>query len=481
MKIKDVEKMTHIDRATLYYYEKEGLLSPERTENGYRIYNKEDLIMIEKIKLLRSLHVSIEDLRTLKREETSLSTIMKKQLELLSSEEMKSLHAKELCQRIMDNEDSFHNLMAENYLIPPSERIMNSMEYWESSPDELPQVYDPLRRFFARLFDYVFYNVIWYLILYLTLRIDLQNRSFLLLILDQVLTLNLMLFGEPLLLTQFKTTPGKKILGLQIEKSDGTSLKYHEGFTRTFLVLLEGMGFLVPFITLFTHIISYNRCIQGENQPWDKNIAYRIKDRKSSRGVLFAALLTGLVSITILIQYFYFMPPNRGELTMEEFTENFNHYQKIYDLHLNGKKLKPNATWESSYDFRDLYLPEHVTKPPILTFSMRNGFVEAVSFDIDVKDTDFYVYHYGEYMSLISLALMTPEVKLTATRKQADKLVDYFSWNSTSPFNVSILGVDINNHVLYEGFEDTHNHTMPLRDVKTNFYRHKFLATKSQS
>ena len=63
MKIKDVEKRTHMDRATLYYYEKEGLLSPERTENGYRIYSAEDLLMIEKIKLLRSLQISIEDLK----------------------------------------------------------------------------------------------------------------------------------------------------------------------------------------------------------------------------------------------------------------------------------------------------------------------------------------------------------------------------------------------------------------------------------
>ena len=477
MKIKDVEKRTQMDRATLYYYEKEGLLSPERTENGYRIYSAEDLLMIEKIKLLRSLQISIEDLKAMKRDDTSLSSVLETQLELLSSEEKKSQDAKEICQKMLAQGETFVTLYPERYL--KSEEDKAFLNRYEDFPEELPQVYDPIRRFFARFFDYTLYATLWYLTLYLTLRIDLQNRSFLYLILDQMVTMVLMLFVEPVLLTLYKTTPGKRILGLWIERPDGTPLQYHEGFSRTFLVLLEGMGFLVPLITLFTHVISYNRCIQGENQPWDKNIAYRIKDRKILRGVLLAVLYTILLSTTALIQYVYFMPPNRGNLTVEEFTENFNHYQRIYDLQLNGKRLKSSAAWESPYDFRDLYLPHHVTTPPNLIFTMKDGFVEAVSFDIDVRDTDFYVYHYGEYMSLISLALMTPELNLAATREKADKLVDYFSWNSSSSFTMSVLGVDINNDVLFEGFEETHNHTMPLRDVETNFYRQKFLAAKS--
>ncbi len=476
MKIKDVEKLTRTDRATLYYYEKEGLLAPERTENGYRVYRDSDMIMIEKIKLLRHLQVSIEDLKALKKEETSLSSVLKTQLELLSSEEKKSQDAKELCQKMLAQAETFETLNADHYV--QAKEGSTPPESYDDFPEELPQVYDPIRRFFARFFDYTLYATLWYLTLYLTLRIDLQNRPFLYLLLDQMVTMALMLFVEPVLLTLYKTTPGKKILGMRIEHSDGTPLQYHEGFSRTFLVLLEGMGFLVPFVSLFTLIISYNRCIQGEIQPWDKNIAYRIKDRNALRGVLFAVLCTILLSITVLLQYLYFMPPNRGNLTVEEFTENFSHYQKIYNLPLNGKRLKSSAAWESPYDFRDLYLPHHVTTPPNLTFTMKNGYVEAVSFDIDVRDTDFYVYHYGEYMSLISLALMTPEWNLATTREKADKLVDYFSWNSSSSYTMNVLGVDIDNDVLFEGFEETHNHTMPLRDVESNFYRQKFIASK---
>ena len=117
MKIKDVEKRTQMDRATLYYYEKEGLLSPERTENGYRIYSAEDLLMIEKIKLLRSLQISIEELKALKREETSLSSVLKTQLNLLSSEEKKSQDAKEICQKMLAQGETFVTLYPEQYEI----------------------------------------------------------------------------------------------------------------------------------------------------------------------------------------------------------------------------------------------------------------------------------------------------------------------------------------------------------------------------
>lgn len=481
MKIKDVERLTQTDRATLYYYEKEGLLSPERTDNGYRIYSEEDLLKIRRIKLLRSLQVSIEDLNALKEGTLSLSAVMEKQLEQLELEEKKSSEAKELCMEIYHRNDTYDSLNPANYLTEKADTFHDSRASWENTMDEVPQVYDPVRRFLGRLLDLSLYTVLWYLILYLALRIDLQNRSMLLLIMDQFMIQGLMLFLEPLFLTQYKTTPGKWILGLSIEKSNGTFLGYHEGFSRTFHVLLEGMGFLVPLVSIFTHVISYNRCTQGEPQPWDKDFAYRIKDRRKYRIVLSALCMIIFIGTLSFIQRSYFMPPHKGNLTVEEFAENFNHYQKIYGMKLNGRKLKPSAAWESPYDYRENYLPSHAVLPPNLTFTMKDGYITAVSFVIDVQNTDFYVYHYNEFMSLIALSLMTPEKNLFKTREIADRMVDYFFWDSSSSFTMSLLGVDIINDVDFEGFEATHNHTMPLHDADTNYYRHTFTVIKKTS
>lgn len=42
MQIRDIEVKTGLDRATIRFYEKEGLIRPQRKENGYRVHSEED-------------------------------------------------------------------------------------------------------------------------------------------------------------------------------------------------------------------------------------------------------------------------------------------------------------------------------------------------------------------------------------------------------------------------------------------------------
>ena len=43
MTIKEVEQYLEVPRATVRFYEKEGLIRPERGGNGYRDYSEEDV------------------------------------------------------------------------------------------------------------------------------------------------------------------------------------------------------------------------------------------------------------------------------------------------------------------------------------------------------------------------------------------------------------------------------------------------------
>ena len=63
MKIKELEQASGIPRASIRFYEKEGLLEPERMENGYREYSDRDLEALRKIVLLRALQVPLKDIR----------------------------------------------------------------------------------------------------------------------------------------------------------------------------------------------------------------------------------------------------------------------------------------------------------------------------------------------------------------------------------------------------------------------------------
>ena len=63
MKIKEVELLLDIPKATIRFYEKEGLLTPQRHDNSYRDYSKEDIERLKKIIILRKIGMSIEDIR----------------------------------------------------------------------------------------------------------------------------------------------------------------------------------------------------------------------------------------------------------------------------------------------------------------------------------------------------------------------------------------------------------------------------------
>ena len=61
MTIKEIEELSGMPRANIRFYEAEGLLRPDRDANGYRNYSEEDLRILQKIRLLRALHVSLPE------------------------------------------------------------------------------------------------------------------------------------------------------------------------------------------------------------------------------------------------------------------------------------------------------------------------------------------------------------------------------------------------------------------------------------
>ena len=58
MKAKEAEQLTGLSKQTLIWYEKEGLIHPERNENRYREYSDQDVKTLQLIKLLRNMDIS---------------------------------------------------------------------------------------------------------------------------------------------------------------------------------------------------------------------------------------------------------------------------------------------------------------------------------------------------------------------------------------------------------------------------------------
>ena len=98
MTIKDVEERTGLSRSNIRFYEKEKLIEPSRNEsNGYRDYSENDVENIKKIAYLRTLGISIEDIRNIISEKVTLQEMLEKQKEVLKNQITDLNKAKPMC------------------------------------------------------------------------------------------------------------------------------------------------------------------------------------------------------------------------------------------------------------------------------------------------------------------------------------------------------------------------------------------------
>lgn len=86
MKIHEVERICHMSKDALIYYEKEGLLLPERDANGYRCYNLKDIDTLRLIAWLRSMKISIKDIQKVIKGELSIRNCLESRQNVLQKE-----------------------------------------------------------------------------------------------------------------------------------------------------------------------------------------------------------------------------------------------------------------------------------------------------------------------------------------------------------------------------------------------------------
>lgn len=117
MTIKEAEEQTGLTRSNIRFYEKEKLIQPSRNDrNGYRDYSEKDIENIKKIAYLRTLEISIEDIRNIISDKVSLTEIIEKQAATLQTQ-IEGLHkAQIICERMLESGNiSFDELQVEKY------------------------------------------------------------------------------------------------------------------------------------------------------------------------------------------------------------------------------------------------------------------------------------------------------------------------------------------------------------------------------
>lgn len=107
MKINDVEKLLGITKANIRFYEKEGLLNPSRTENGYRDYSDSDITRLKEIVIYRKLGIPVQQIADILDGAISLQDAVDANIHALNEEIEKLNGSLSLCLQLkQENADS---------------------------------------------------------------------------------------------------------------------------------------------------------------------------------------------------------------------------------------------------------------------------------------------------------------------------------------------------------------------------------------
>lgn len=432
MTIKEVEERTGLDRGNIRFYEKEGLLDPQRLENGYRDYSEEDVQILLRIKLLRSLHISLEEIRGLKAGEGLLIDTLTRQIAQLEREKRDAESAQTICRAMVADEVTFDRLDAEKYLtiIPKQEREMPN-SYFSVASDMEPQAFCPWRRFLARMLDLAVYSLVWVFLLVFLFKQPLSQTDGIIHVMGTIFAMGVMVLLEPLLLHKFGTTIGKFCFGLRIEDTDGTHLRYSDAFARTVGVLVNGLCLRIPFLEWYFLWRSYKRCTNNEPQLWEEDIPvnYTFKDSDFRCGVRYALGYGVVLGITVLLVLFQRMAPNRGDVTVAQFAENYNYYANYMGITDRFYWLDEDGGWQDTQQNAYYSVSMQNSRPEFLFDLDENGCVTGVSFTREARDEESGLFSLREdEMFLASLAFVSAqeELGLVSSANAMDDLAKFF-------------------------------------------------------
>ncbi len=128
MTIKEAEERTGLSRSNIRFYEKEKLIEPSRNEsNGYRDYSENDVEHIKKIAYLRTVGISIEDIRGIISGKVTLQEVLERQREVLKSQMTDLNRAQVMCEKMLEEEHiSYEKLQVEQY-------VTELQDYWKDN------------------------------------------------------------------------------------------------------------------------------------------------------------------------------------------------------------------------------------------------------------------------------------------------------------------------------------------------------------
>lgn len=121
MTIKEAEHRTGLPRSVIRFYEKEGLITPQRNEeNRYRTYSQADVDRLIRIAFLRTLDIPLEEICSVMKGEKTLGEAACKQSRILAEKSRAMARAQRICAQLEeDAPEGFDALDVSQYTDAP--------------------------------------------------------------------------------------------------------------------------------------------------------------------------------------------------------------------------------------------------------------------------------------------------------------------------------------------------------------------------
>ena len=409
MTIQEMERASGLERTNIRFYEREGLLNPQRRDNGYRDYSEEDLQLLLKIKLLRRLGFSLDAIRSLKDGDTALDEALTRRLSAMEGQRRELDATERVCTEMRQDGASFPTLDAQRYLnaYDQSLRLPSGIRTKVPESDRVEPVRCPWRRYFARAMDLSLVTLVIYLILALAFHVNLSNLNGLLEWFLGLFCWLVLVPLEALCLSRWGTTPGKWLMGLRLEHVNGQLLRFEDAAWRACRVFIKGEGLTLPFYNLYRLWKSYKAVTDGEGVEWDEDVTIIVSDFRWWHTVRYiaaeAAHSAVLFIFAILIPM---MPLNRGDLTVEEFVENYNRQARY--MGADDLILQTDGTCVGKYEtgYGTVVIDLDNNDDLEFTFSEENGILTEVAYTREMFNP-FGRYADSEGKAAILLAIMS--------------------------------------------------------------------------
>lgn len=373
MKINDLETKSGLDRATIRYYEKEGMITPCRHDNGYRSYSEDDLEQLMKIKLLRQLDVPISKIKELQQGNAVFQTVLQEQIQYLETKRDNALRSAQVCRMIQADGVTYSMLNAKYYLdkfraVTPLESGHENRSY--TFYENIQRPFHPILHGIARGIDYTLFAIaiLFIEIVFLRLRTEI-------IWIPVIFVMPLWIPFEALCYRFLGTTPGKWALGIRVDSEDGCKLDIRSAFSRAFRVFHEGLGWGIPVLSYWMLYKSYIFYRDSGYLTWDdhSDVTYHIYTRSTrSQGIRLIAIILAMVILGTGISYSWQMPRYSNGIAIHEFAICYNDLETILmntvpNLGLNGK-------------FMDVDGSALVRTRGNFTYSTANGKVTGISY-----------------------------------------------------------------------------------------------------